>query len=274
VRVLTHTSRMLMVSTQHHAAVSQKQQARLHEHYAYWLLETLEASNQRITFFVTGRFFEAFPDVVIAMREAGHEIGYHGHSHRRIEDVATLHEELDASKEFIQEFRPKGFRAPWVFLPSSLLAVLGDSEFLYDSSSLAPPGVIEQRENLWLFPVSTCRYGSDVDIAFNQTVTLSTLSKEIPFGSGVVCSYLRRVYPAILRSYASKKRPCVFYLHLWQLFCDETVDYRGIRRIHRLPLDNWLKHVVEDFGFGRLIDRCGHPRQNEDKHYMTFDIEL
>lgn len=252
----------------------EQERIRLNERTSYWLLELLESANQRVTFFVTGRFFEIFPDIVVAMRNAGHEIGYHGHSHCRIEDQAILASELAASKEFIQEFRPQGFRAPRVYLPPEMLKILKDSEFVYDSSSLAPPGVVTQQDDLWLVPVSTFRYTADREIKFNQTFGLSTLRNEIPFGSGIVCSYLRQFYPKLLDRYASRDRPCVFYLHLWQLFRDPQQSYRGIRHIHRLPLDTWLGKLVERFKFGRLIDLCGDVPPTSGQHYLTFDIEI
>ncbi len=251
-----------------------RERIRLNEQTAYWLLEVLESANRRITFFVTGRFFETFPQIVVAMRNAGHEIGYHGHSHQRIEDQAILTNEFAASKEFMQEFQPQGFRAPWVFLPPDMLAILKDWGFLYDSSSLAPPGVIDQGEDLWLVPVSTFRYGANRDITFNQSFGLSMLSREIPFGSGIVCSYLRRFYPNILDGYARRGRSCVFYLHLWQLFHAAQAQHRGIRRIHRLPLDRWLRNLIERFEFGKLIDLCGNSPEASGRHYLTFDIEL
>ena len=265
---------MVTMGSEKNSNPGERERTRLNEHISYWLLELLETANLQITFFVTGHFFETFPDIVMAMRSAGHEIGYHGHSHQRIEDRAILASELAASKEFIQEFQPQGFRAPWVYLPPDMLTILKDSGFLYDSSSLAPPGVLTQQDDLWLLPVSTFRYTADRDIKFNQSFGLSTLRKEIPFGSGIVCSYLRRIYPNILDRYARRGQSCVFYLHLWQLFRDPQQSYRGIRRIHRLPLNNWLAKLVEQFKFGKLVDLCGNAQTTSGQHYMTFDIEI
>ena len=253
---------------------NERERLRLNEKLSYWLLELLESADQRVTFFVTGRFFETFPQVVMAMRHAGHEVGYHGHSHERIENHAILTREFAASKEFIQEFKPQGFRAPWVYLPTDLLTTLRDSGFVYDSSSLAPPGVVTQRENFWLIPVSTFRYTADRDIRFNQSLGFPTLRNEIPFGSGIVCSYLRRIYPHILNRYGQRDQPCVFYLHLWQLFRDPLQTHRGLRHIHRLPLDDWLKKLVKRIKFGKLIDLCGKSQAIGKQHYLTFDVEL
>lgn len=45
------------------------------------MLDILQRQNVQATFFVTGRFAEAFPDVVMQIAEAGHEVGNHGYKH-------------------------------------------------------------------------------------------------------------------------------------------------------------------------------------------------
>ncbi len=45
------------------------------------ILELLKAHGAKATFFVIGRNAEAHPELVRAIRDAGHEIGYHTHTH-------------------------------------------------------------------------------------------------------------------------------------------------------------------------------------------------
>ena len=45
------------------------------------ILELLKARGAKATFFVIGRNAEAHPELVRAIRDAGHEIGYHTHTH-------------------------------------------------------------------------------------------------------------------------------------------------------------------------------------------------
>ena len=46
------------------------------------LLEVLKEHDVKATFFLKGRNIEAFPELVRAVAEAGHEIGNHSYSHR------------------------------------------------------------------------------------------------------------------------------------------------------------------------------------------------
>lgn len=55
------------------------------------ILDTVEAAGVRATFFVTGNFAEANPDLIRRMVDGGHEIASHGmdHSSFRTEDLAA-----------------------------------------------------------------------------------------------------------------------------------------------------------------------------------------
>ncbi len=52
-----------------------------------WLLDALDRADVRATFFVVGWVAERFPRLVEAVRDAGHEIGSHGHAHRRVYEL-------------------------------------------------------------------------------------------------------------------------------------------------------------------------------------------
>jgi len=53
-----------------------------------WLLDTLDESGVHATFFVLGWIAEQHPELVSAVRSAGHEIGSHGHEHLRAYDLS------------------------------------------------------------------------------------------------------------------------------------------------------------------------------------------
>lgn len=62
------------------------------------LLEILKKQNVRATFFVTGRFAERFPELVIQIAEAGHEIGNHGYAHAHPDRLSVSQNEADIQK--------------------------------------------------------------------------------------------------------------------------------------------------------------------------------
>ena len=47
------------------------------------ILDKLEQYAVRATFFVPGLTAERYPEVVMKIAEAGHEIGHHGYAHER-----------------------------------------------------------------------------------------------------------------------------------------------------------------------------------------------
>ena len=54
-----------------------------------WLLDMLDAVGVRATFFVVGWVAEEHPQLVAAVRSAGHDIGSHGHDHLRAYELTA-----------------------------------------------------------------------------------------------------------------------------------------------------------------------------------------
>ncbi len=54
-----------------------------------WLLDTLDAAGVRATFFVLGWIADEHPELVAAVRSAGHDIGSHGHDHLRAYELTA-----------------------------------------------------------------------------------------------------------------------------------------------------------------------------------------
>ena len=116
------------------------------------LLDLLDETGTKATFFVLGRVAETFPDLVREVAGRGHELGTHGHGHFRVDALGPdrFREELRLSSDAIERVtgrRPRGHRAPefsittrtpWAF------DVLREQGFVYDSS---------------VFPIRHPRYG-------------------------------------------------------------------------------------------------------------------
>ena len=81
------------------------------------LLELLENRGVKATFFLQGANVEAYPDSVLAVLAAGHEIGNHTYSHPALFDLGVKRplEELKRTQALITELTgeaPVMFRAP------------------------------------------------------------------------------------------------------------------------------------------------------------------
>jgi polysaccharide deacetylase family protein (PEP-CTERM system associated) len=110
-----------------------------------WLLDALDASGVRATFFVLGWIAQQFPELVSAVRSAGHEIGSHGHDHLRVYDLTPEAFARDVRRS-VSALKAAGvpavtaFRAPeWSINDRSLWALetLAAEGFAIDAS-MAP----------------------------------------------------------------------------------------------------------------------------------------
>lgn len=116
------------------------------------VLNILRDHDVNATFFVVGEVAEEYPELVERVRDEGHEIGSHGHTHTPLFELtpAEFETELERASAAIERaagVEPVGFRAPnfsvtreteWAF------DILDSKEFRYDSS---------------VFPVKTPMYG-------------------------------------------------------------------------------------------------------------------
>ena len=104
-----------------------------HPLYTASLLDLLEESGVRATFFVVGEKAEAYPWLVRRMHEDGHEVGIHHYKHVSNWRLAPhrLREELEATDRVIRMsagVRPLLYRPPWGRLSPFTLAVAKDYE--------------------------------------------------------------------------------------------------------------------------------------------------
>lgn len=116
------------------------------------LLDLLADAGARATFFVVGEIARQYPKLVRAIHDAGHEVGSHSLSHRRVHHFtpASLREDLLQSKDALEQAAGAsvvGFRAPTFSIVRETgwaIDVLAECGFEYDSS---------------IFPVRHDRYG-------------------------------------------------------------------------------------------------------------------
>lgn len=105
------------------------------------ILDVLERYDVRATFFVPGVVVEAYPDVVGAIADAGHELGHHGYTHRSPTDCSREEEAEEverglAAHEDVLGRRPVGYRSPAADLGEHTLELLAEYGFAYESSLL------------------------------------------------------------------------------------------------------------------------------------------
>jgi len=195
-----------------------------------YLLDLLEKNNQKATFFVIGEIYDWYPETVKSIAERGHEIACHTYSHAQIEDKETLHDELEKSKRFIEEMKPVGFRAPYVYFKRDLMKHLKEYGFKYSSSTYGDSKV-SNHAGIDEIPVSTVPFkrGSLPENGSPRHLTFKLLSREIPFGSGLFMPILRSRTPKFIEKANKKGKPAVLFIHLWQACMPKEISNPSFR---------------------------------------------
>ena len=116
------------------------------------ILRALDESGVRATFYVPGVAAQRHPDEIRGLLEAGHELGHHGHTHRRPDTLTAAEQraELEDGLAVLRDFAPVvGYRAPgWELTPVTLrmLPALGlshDSSLMADDRPYPVGGLVE-----------------------------------------------------------------------------------------------------------------------------------
>lgn len=203
------------------------------------LLDLLDKHSNKATFFVVAEIYDWYPEVIQEIAERGHEIGYHTHTHTIIRTRRLLEDQINQSKNFINKFRPRGFRAPQIFITKDALKCLKERDFVYSSSTYDDCGV-KTIEGIDEIPVSvfSFRKNKGKNDVLPKNLTFKLLSKKIPFGSGLFISLFgSRAYYFI--DYLNKQNlPAVLFIHPWQLYKHEKI--KGRRFLFKLLSRNPL----------------------------------
>jgi len=188
-------------------------------------LELLDAKGIKATFFVLGWVAERFPDLVLKLKEEGHEVATHGYAHRLIykQSKEEFRQDVTKAVEIIEKITGegvKGYRAPSfsivvdTFWAWDILSELGIE---YDSS---------------VFPIYHDRYGVPSAPRFPYRVKLESggrffefplstyrmWGRNMPIAGG---GYLR-IHPYWfvkrgIRKINSEGMPAIVYFHPWEI---------------------------------------------------------
>lgn len=233
------------------------------------LLGMLDDAGVRATFFVLGYVAEKHPDLVKKIRDAGHEIGTHGHSHTLIYKQAPdeFKKEITRAVRHLEDLtgeKVRGHRAPYFSITKDslwALDILGELGIKYDSS---------------IFPVLNYRYGIADAPRFPYKIkgerhefiefpisTLKLPGFTMPISGG---AYFR-IYPyqvtkQAIRAVNRSGNPVTFYLHPWELDPDHPrIDLpRRIAATHYFNLRSTepkLKKLLRDFSMAPMGEVLG-----------------
>ncbi|MEO8483484.1 MAG: polysaccharide deacetylase family protein [Acidobacteriota bacterium] len=216
------------------------------------LLDLLDRCGARGTFFVLGYVAERFPELIARIRDAGHQIGSHGHLHTRVYELGPdgFARDLDRSLRALTGAGTgaiRTFRAPeWSINDRSLWAldVLAARGVTCDSS-MAPMRVVGNPR----YPHEPHRretpHGSILEV---PPMVGRRFGQNVPLGGGWG---LRMARPStVLREVERRNlrgERAVFWVHPWEV--DPSPPHVA------LPLGLWFAHYFRLSGFASRFEQ-------------------
>ncbi|MFP3951890.1 MAG: polysaccharide deacetylase family protein [Candidatus Bathyarchaeia archaeon] len=227
------------------------------------VFEMLEEYDAKATFFVDGEIAEEHPGLINSIVYEGHEVAYHGWSHRTLWDIgeAEFKENLD---RFL-DLHPRciGFRAPTFSLDNTTSWVLKHLEergLTYDSS---------------IFPARTPLYGvpqapihpylpmkdnvsriscEDDSIMEYPLLIYQIMGIRLPAAGGFYLRLSPKLVNMALKKMNAEGHPGVIYLHTWELdrglkkynlgFISSKITYHNIAKT-----PEYLRVLLRNFKF-------------------------
>jgi len=197
------------------------------------VMNVLSENNVNATFFITGEYADAYPEVTGLIDERGFEIGCHSHSHPVMTKISREEKikELRRCRESLFSItgkEAKGFRAPYHRIDSELLDVLIEEGFEYDASMISNLGI--------LFP--------SVPAEINEIRLSSFLI--IPLSDVINLYYLRmpdELYFFILRNKKDSYLSYNFHPHHVAKGQDRLDEFDGLIKDIKRKNINFLSHA-------------------------------
>lgn len=182
------------------------------------ILSLLDKYNQKATFFIVAEIYDWYPEIIKSIKKRGHEIGYHTHTHLVVKNNTILEKELLLSKKFLRDFKPKGFRAPLIYLREDAMRVLEKHGFTYSSSSY-DEHIISSYGKISEIPVSAIPLRKQKFSHFlPKPLTFKLLMNKFPIGGGLSIALIGSRTSRFIRNLNSQEKPAVLFIHPWQIY--------------------------------------------------------
>jgi len=233
------------------------------------LLDLLDESGSRATFFVLGWVAERQPHLVRAIASRGHEIACHGYGHQMITRLSRSQfgEDVRRAKAAVEDAAGAaviGYRAPTFSVVRETLwslEVLVETGFWYDSSIFP---IVHDRYGIPSAPRFPHRVatGPGLAIAEFPLSTVSGFRWRFPVGGG---GYFR-LWPYAVTGWALRHlntregQPAMVYLHPWELDAGQPRLPIGRHAHFRHSVNTGnrtaikLRRLLRDFRFAPVRD--------------------
>jgi polysaccharide deacetylase family protein (PEP-CTERM system associated) len=232
------------------------------------LLDLLEGTATRATFFVLGWVAEHHPTLVRDIYGRGHELACHGYGHQMIGRLSRpqFAEDLRRAKAAIEDAAGTaiiGYRAPtFSVIRQTLwsLEVLLEAGFRYDSSIFP---IVHDRYGIPDAPRFPSRFpvGPGLEIGEFPLSTIVALGWRLPVAGGGYFRLMpyRLTWRAIRHINRAEGQPAIVYIHPWELDAEQPRLPVGwlTRFRHSLNIrttEGKLRQLLADFRFAPVRD--------------------
>lgn len=227
------------------------------------LLEILDTTSARATFFTLGWVAERYPQMVQRIVANGHELASHGYAHLRATDQtqAEFRDDIVRAKRLLEDISGAaviGYRAPSFSISNENLwafDVLQEADYRYSSSVYpvrhdhygipdAPRFAYQSRPGLVELPLTTLRVGG----------------RNWPAGGGGFFRLLpyRASRWLIRQVNANDRQAAIFYMHPWEIdpgqprVSGATAKTRFRHYVNLNRTEARLRRLVADFKWDRI----------------------
>lgn len=226
------------------------------------ILEILGSS--KASFYLVGEMVSWYPELPQKILDGFHEVGFHCHIHRRLDDVREIEKDLIASAGWIQKYAVRGYRAPMITTVEDVYPLLKKHNFLYSSSLYAPAGITVKKGGIWEIPASTLPlFKTPVEFKAPRPMDLKLIrGGEFPYGSSLMSGLFRRsVYNIIEREFKAGKSPVIF-LHPYEIVSPARWPQRLAKDLLQNPAllpftfnkSKFLKDLLKNFPTSTMYD--------------------
>ncbi len=260
-------------TTSHYQSIIlEKPPISLLEYPTHLILDTLDQTETKATFFVLGIIAERHPKLIEEIKKRGHEIASHGYSHTPLHHLnsKTFQKEIQKTNSILEDIIQEeiiGFRAPFMSITQKTawaIDILKEEGFKYDSSiyPLKTPmyGVPNAPKNPYYISSQNLLKPDENSSLLEIPITIYNW-KEIQFPAigGIYSRFLPMILFKKTISETAKTQSINFYFHPWELINKNKVGLKT----------SLIKNLLANYNSEKYIEKIEWMLQ----HYTFTSFE-
>lgn len=230
------------------------------------LLEMFCITHTKCTFFILGSIAEKYPNLVLKIKDEGHEVASHGYAHQLIylQKPSEFREDIRKAKDILEGITNapvNSYRAPsWSIREDSFwaLEILQEEGFKNDSSIFPFKNFLYGVSHAPRFIYSTEKYNKKSQLTEFPPSTVKVLGITVPYAGGFYFRALPLWFIKYCIKFNNRKGyASIMYIHPWEIDAntprirlklrDSLIQYWGISRCKKK-----LMKLLDSFEFTNM----------------------